>query len=263
MHCRLNAGYRSLTTALPAMPTSLPAKPAPVKSKNWLLAKSRQLHTWGGLFAALFLLVVGATGIVLNYEKPIFRALGIEKGFTSGRPAGKPGSEAKAAAPRFTTVNGFAAAAVSAERVTELARAELGDVPLDRIELKAEHGELVWKVKARGGRELFVNAVTGTHFAKGEYEKLGRPGTDGLPAKSFDWGKVLINLHTGKIGGEFGKALMTVAAAALLFLTLSGIYLYAKPVLIRRTNARARAASSTVPASAERPAVPGSAAVAS
>lgn len=226
--------------------------PAPVKSKNWLLVKSRQLHTWGGLIAAAFILVVGATGILLNYEKPIFRALGIQKEVSpSTRPSGVKFTDS-----RLTTTTGLSAATVSAEQAVSLARSTWGQVELERIELKAEQGELLWKLKARTGDELLINATTGTHLVKGEYERLGKPGADGQPVRYFDWGKLALNLHTGKIGGEIGKAMMTGAAAILLFLTVSGIYLYAKPVLIRRANARARSAQSA-PAplpSASRPA---------
>ena len=52
----------------------------------------------------------------------------------------------------------------------------------------------------------------------------------------------MLDLHTGKIGGEPGKALMSAAALVMLFLTGSGIYLWIKPLLIRRQNATAKAA---------------------
>ncbi len=140
---------------------------------------------------------------------------------------------------RCTTTTGLTAAGVTPDTALALARRELGVVPLERIELKQEDG-LVWKIKSRAGSEVIINASTGAVFSKGPYEKLGPPGSDGRPARSFDWGKFLLDLHTGKIGGEVGKAIMTVAAAALLFLTVSGLYLWLKPLLIRRTNARAR-----------------------
>ena len=54
-------------------------------------------------------------------------------------------------------------------------------------------------------------------------------------------GQLLIDLHTGKIGGEVGKALMTFAPVILLLLTLSGVYMRLKPFLIRRQNAQLRA----------------------
>lgn len=225
---------------------NLSERPAP-KSKRWLLAKSRQWHLWGGLIAALFLLVVGATGIVLNYKKPIFTALGIEreaKEMKDLRPAGieQPRSAKRdKSAVKLTTTTGFAAATVTTEQALALAQENLGDVALERIELKAEQGELFYKIKARSGDELQINAITGAHFLKGEYEKV-KAGPDGaVMARTTDWGKIMIDLHTGKIGGEVGKALMTIAAVILLLLTLSGVYMWLKPLLIRRDNAKAKA----------------------
>ncbi|MBN8249458.1 MAG: PepSY domain-containing protein [Verrucomicrobia bacterium] len=220
--------------------------PSAPKPKNWLLVKSRQWHTWAGLIAGAFLLVVGATGIVLNYKKPIFQALGLEPQFEtkSGKSMERPKVASGAAQQTpFSTSTGWSAAAISPEQILARARTELGDTPLERIELKSEHGELVWKVKAHSGQELIVQADTGVGYIRGAYEKTGKPGPDGIAQSSTDWGKIALDLHTGKIGGEVGKALMTGAAVVLLFLTWSGVYLWAKPVLIRRTNARARAAA--------------------
>lgn len=211
--------------------------PAP-KSKNWLLAKSRHWHTWGGLMAGLFLLIVGTSGIVLNYKQPIFSALGLEKKFPKPE---KSKDDAKVATLGFSTGSGLAAVPVSLERALEIARAEWGNVPLERIELKADRGEMIYRLKKKGGEELWVNAITGSHFAKAEYERIGKAGADGMPMRQTDWGKILLDLHTGKIGGAVGKAIMSVAAALLLLLTLSGVYMWLKPLLIRRQNARAKA----------------------
>jgi uncharacterized iron-regulated membrane protein len=125
---------------------------------------------------------------------------------------------------------------VSLDRALELAQAEWGDVALERIELKDERGELVYKLKQRSGAEMWVNATTGSHFLKGEYEKVVKSGADLTSARQTDWGKILIDLHTGKIGGEAGKAVMSVAALMLLFLTASGVYLWLKPLLNRKRS---------------------------
>lgn len=220
-------------------------KSAP-KSKNWLLAKSRQWHAWGGLLAALFLLVVGATGIVLNYKKPIFTALGLEKTPPARESKPAPPSErfndAKPpAGSRFTTETGLNAAAIPVAEALALARNEWGDAPLERIELKDEHGELLYKVKRKGGPELWINAVTGSFFVKAEYEKVMKTRAGDPPVRQFDWGKLMLDLHTGKIGGEAGKAIMSFVALVLLFLSASGVYMWAKPILIRRRNAQTRA----------------------
>jgi uncharacterized iron-regulated membrane protein len=222
-------------------------KPAAPKPKHWLLAKSRQWHLWGGLIAAIFLLVVGATGILLNYKKPIFTALGLErdtKEMKELKPAGADqAKETKRdkSGVKLTTTTGFSVATVSVDQALALAREHLGDVALERIELKDEHGALLYKIKARSGDELQVNAITGTHYVKGEYEKIKADATGVVTARTTDWGKIMLDLHTGKIGGEVGKALMTIAAVILLLLTLSGVYMWVKPLLIRRQNAKARA----------------------
>jgi len=241
---------------------NLSDRPAP-KPKHWLLAKSRQWHLWGGLIAAIFLLVVGATGIVLNYKKPIFTALGIERDQKEMKMAGgesgkmeKPEKRDKKSS-QLNTTTGFAAATVSMDQALALARENLGEVALERIELKDEHGELIYKIKSRGGEELQINALTGTHFIKGEYEKVKASPEGAVMARTTDWGKIMIDLHTGKIGGEVGKALMTIAAVILLMLTFSGVYMWLKPLLIRRENAKAKArAAVTSSAGVAPPAVP-------
>ncbi|HEY9173121.1 MAG TPA: PepSY domain-containing protein [Verrucomicrobiae bacterium] len=114
-------------------------------------------------------------------------------------------------------------------------------MPLKRIELKAERGQLIYKLRRAGGSELWVNAADGAHFPKGQYERIVRAGADGVPVRTTDWGKILIDLHTGKIGGEAGKAVMTCAAVLLLLLTCSGVYVWLKPLLIRRESRLSRA----------------------
>lgn len=215
-----------------------PAAAAP-KSKNWLLAKSRQWHLWGGLIAGLFIIVVAASGIVLNYKRPVFAALGLEKDFAKNTKEEKPTGKSPVA-QLTTATESTQEAARAMEQALALARTQWGDARLERIEVRAERGELICKVKERGGDELWFNAATGTHFIKGEYERVGKSVAGGVPVKHFDWGKVLLDLHTGKIGGEVGKVIMSLAALMLLFLTASGVYMWAKPLLIRRRNARAK-----------------------
>ncbi len=227
------------------------------RPKNRLLAQMRRLHLWFGVTAALFLLVFGLTGVVLNYKKPIFTALGLEPKPTLAPPDDSGGAVAPPKRPTnraddgaalpFTTATGLAAAAVTPDAALHIAQRELGEVPLERIELRRERDELIWKIKSRAGHEVLINALTGRAGTKGAYEKLGPPDANGQPSRSFDWGKFLLDLHTGKIGGEVGKAVMTVAAGGLLFLTVSGLYLWLKPLLIRRGHARGHR---TVPATA-------------
>lgn len=225
-----------------------PASSPALKPRHWLLAKSRQWHTWGGLIAAIFLVIVGSSGIVLNYKKPIFGALGLETGPQKPGKEMPPQKTGGPSAPvTLTTGGGVSGGGMSLDGALALARAEWGDVRLERIELKEERGELIYKLKEKGGGELWVNAADGSHFVKGEYERIGKAGADGVPVRTTDWGKILIDLHTGKIAGGVGIAIMSGAAGLLLLLSLSGVYMWLKPLLIRRQNARAKALAAARP----------------
>ncbi len=201
------------------------------------VAQFRRWHKWGGVTAGLLLLILGTTGIVLNYKQPIFARLGIEsrrgERDASPLPAAKSPGQVK-----FTTDAGVSGGVVDFAGALAIARAEWGDVPLERAELRSERGAVSYRFRKSGGAELWVNAADGTHLAKGEYERIGKAGPDGVPARQTDWGRILIDLHTGKIGGEIGKAVVSFAALILLLLTLSGVYLWVKPLLIRRENRR-------------------------
>jgi uncharacterized iron-regulated membrane protein len=210
-----------------------------VRPKNWLLAKFRKWHTWGGIIAGLFILLVAMSGIVLNYKNPIFRTLRLEEKRLEAKSPQK--RERSGPKPELSTSAGIAALPITLDRAFELARAQWGDARLERIELKDESGELIYKLKQKNGEELWVNAISGATFLKGKYEKLVKAESGTMPTPQTDWGKIILDLHTGKIGGEFGKAVMSVAALMLLFLTGSGVYMWLKPLLTRRANAKQRA----------------------
>ena len=210
--------------------------PQTPKPDNRRLTQFRRLHRWGGVAAALLLVVLGTTGSVLNYKQPIFARLGIEtKRERDVSPL--PASELPVSV-RFTTGAGVAGDTVDFAGALAIARAEWGDVPLERAELRAERGAVSYRFRKSGGAELWVDATDGRHLVKGAYERVGKPDKDGNVTRTTDWGKILIDLHTGKIGGEVGKAIMTSAAVLLLLLSLSGVYLWLKPLLIRRENRR-------------------------
>lgn len=147
----------------------------------------------------------------------------------------------------FSTLTGLGASGIPAGEALAVARQDLGEVALDRIKLKREAGVLVWKIKGIDDREVIVDAQTGASYLKGRYEKVVSTKSSGRQDRTTDWGEITLDLHTGKIGGEAGKALMTMVAAVLVFLSLSGVYLYAKPAFIRRANARARSGVAAMP----------------
>jgi uncharacterized iron-regulated membrane protein len=201
-----------------------------------MLARFRRWHTWGGLFAGLFLVVAATSGIVLNYKQPIFRTLGLET--RSSRGTDRSEAPTKSGRFAFTTATPGSGTAANLDRALATARAEWGDVTLERIELREEQGELTFKLRQRSGEELWVIAATGKSFVKGQYERITKAGPDGKPGRQLDWGRLLLNLHTGRIGGEAGKVVMSLAALTLLFLTASGVYLWARPLFVRKQSSQ-------------------------
>jgi len=217
---------------------------APPRSKNWLLTKFRSLHGWGGIIAALFLLIFGTTGIVLNYKKPIFEAIGLETPKEMVKKAdekpAKKEKEKRESGSASLQIGTALQQNVTFEQALATAKERWGDVPLENIQLKDERGQLIYKVKQKEGDELWIEAATGKAFLKAEYQKI-EIASEGKATSRFDWGKLFLDLHTGKIGGEAGKAIMSLASLVLLFLTISGIYLWTVPIWRKRQSGKAQA----------------------
>jgi hypothetical protein len=198
--------------------------PVPRGNKNWLLVKFRQWHSWGGVFLSVFILVVAVTGIILNH-KDFFL-----KGEKKQGPSGS-----------LTSTTDFAALPVSFPRALELARGHFGDVPLEKIELKDEHGQLMYKVSRGEGEEIRIDAGTGEMTTK-----YGMSLTE-TGKTTLNWGKIIDDLHTGKILGLFGKLTVDFTSGVIIALTLTGIYLWGMPMILKRRNALRRQATATRP----------------
>lgn len=218
---------------------------APLRPKNHGLIRMRQWHRWIGVAAAVFLAVFSLTGMVLNYKDPVLRALGLapRKDVSEMlRASSRPAQAGRDAASSFalTTATRWDDLPTPPDSVFRTASDVWGQVALERVELRMEHGRWVWKLKRPEGAEMIVDAATGEAVVRGKYERLGPPDATGQRARSIDWGKVLLDLHTGKIAGSWGKAIMTLAGGALLFLTISGFYVWCKPLVLRRSKACSR-----------------------
>ncbi|MCL4202945.1 MAG: PepSY-associated TM helix domain-containing protein [Pirellulaceae bacterium] len=188
--------------------------------KNRVFRTFRQWHSWGGLLVSLLILVVAATGIVLNH-KDLFLPGGKEKTRLSGQ---------------LTSTTDLRSLPVSFERALELARHRYGDVPLEKIELKEERGWLAYRVGPGQGEEIRIDAHSG--------EILSKYGLkSGTGATTVQWSKIVNDLHTGKIFGTGGKLMVDATSAAIIALTLTGIYLWGLPRLRKRQRANQRDAN--------------------
>lgn len=227
------------------MSTSI--KPSAPRSKNWLLTKFRNWHTQAGMIVAVFLLVVGFTGIFLNH-KPFFLGLvGLETKREMAKE--KPMPREKKSAGEHAELrldSALSGQPVGFDKAIGLARERWGDQRIEKIELKEERGELNYRIKQKDGPELIISAISGEVIEKGHYENLGKPGPDGKAARGFDWGKLALDLHTGKIVGDAGKLVMSSASFIMLTLTLTGIYLWAVPKWRKRQAARQAKANPAV-----------------
>jgi uncharacterized iron-regulated membrane protein len=230
---------------------------APLQPKDLWLIRMRLWHRWIGVVAALFMLIFSTTGIILNYKKPILGTLGLLPGAqkeggtqkTEKTPFTNLGANPTTHAVRgagqqtnlhLTTATHLDQWPVSPQTALAMAQTLWGHTRVEKLELKTEDGRWTWKVKHPDGAELLMDAATGGFFVKGRYEKVVRSDPTGAIVRQTDWGKVLLDLHTGKIAGEWGKALMTLAGALLMFLTVSGLYVWLKPLLVRKQQSALR-----------------------
>jgi uncharacterized iron-regulated membrane protein len=200
------------------VPTGTP-KADPNTGKNRLLGKLRKWHSWGGVLMSLLILLVAITGFLLNHKDYLLHGQ---------RKEGPTGL--------LTSTTHLDSLPISFERAMEIARGHFGDVPLEKIELKDEHGWLAYKVSRGHGQEVLVDARTG---------KASTKYGIALQAKgesTLNWAKIVDDLHTGKFFGSIGSLVVDLTSGTLVALTLSGIYLWGVPLLRKRQNARTRLA---------------------
>ncbi len=150
--------------------SSTPSVPKP--NPNARLLQFRKLHTWFGLFASVFLILIASTGIYLNHKdtfRPALEFLGAprknaEKDSEKKKdnsPHENPGKPTISAHELATLPISFAAA-------LKTAAMHLNDRPIERVEVKPEHGRTVYKIRTVGGPEVIVDAHSGDWELKGE-----------------------------------------------------------------------------------------------
>jgi uncharacterized iron-regulated membrane protein len=165
---------------------------------------TRQCHRWGSILIAVPLLIVIATGIVLQVKKQVEWV----------QPPTKRGS---ATVPSIGWEQMLAA-------LRQVPEAEIADWPdIDRLDVRVDRGLV--KVKAKNSWEVQLDLATAEvlHVA-------------------YRRSDLIEQLHDGSwFGGDTVKlAVFLPSAIVLLGLWLTGIYLFALPIIKKRQNRRAR-----------------------
>jgi uncharacterized iron-regulated membrane protein len=162
----------------------------------------RKLHRWVSLPACLFLLLVALTGVILQFQQ----LLGSDEAERE-RLATVTSSQTLT-----TSVTGLDQQLSCAQSVIHAA---LGtDVPIDAVEVQFKNTPRKLIVWTAGTEPLkfTVNADTGAIIKRESGER-----------ESF-----ILRLHTGEVFGDGGVVLGIFWGLALVFLTVTGIWVYWK-----------------------------------
>lgn len=227
------------------------SEPVKQKNPNALLLAFRKYHSWLGVAMTLCILIVALTGIYLNH-KDLFKRWTAHKprnitDHSSRNQFAGPSSSSENVTVLSTSTN-LSLLPVTFDQALALSREQLGEQPVERIELKHEKGRLLYKIKSSSG-EVLVDAhtreaVTREHDSpkiKGNEEPSILASQEKRHRSGIDWAKMLKDLHTGKIGGWAGKLVVDFTALILVILCLTGLYLWLIPLLRKRRSARQQA----------------------
>ncbi len=167
-----------------------------------------QAHKWVGLTIALFLVLIAVTGFLLL----------IKKEFAWIQPPTQKGSAGQ--------LSGFLSLDEAWQRVAALDHPDFRTRDdIDRIDVRV--GKRVYKFRSdRNHTEIQIDAITGTVLS--------------VDTRTSDF---LESLHDGS---WFGKPVhgywMPLVAIGVLFLSLSGIWLWLRPILSRRARRKKQVA---------------------
>ncbi len=156
----------------------------------------RQIHRWVSLPLILFLFLVTATGVVLQFQE-----------------LGELG-EGERTAPTASALPSDALLLAQIQNALTAARAAKADFPAQRIDIDFSRGEAKARfgVSPRGGPSIQVDL------------KSGATKVEAAPAPNLH--VQMIMLHTGKAFGPFGLIIIALASIVFLILTVTGFLVY-------------------------------------
>ena len=160
----------------------------------------RQYHRWVSLMAALFLLVVATTGVILQVQK------------LTGDDADAAEHGDKDQAQALTTAMPSPTYAALIRRTLDTARARVPNSPITSVSLKGEGEEIQGLVTLPGDppRQITVDARTGRLLRDERHETES----------------IFLRIHSGAILGEPGVVLGVLWGSALVILSITGAWVY-------------------------------------
>jgi uncharacterized iron-regulated membrane protein len=175
----------------------------------------RTLHRWVAIVAAAFLLNLGVTGVLMNFDelRLVLQGNGPDTLFVKPRPL--PETDLRPVLKRGYDV---AHSLAPNHTMTAIRLSMQGEVPRVQVTFSGPQGG-----------DITVNGNTGERMA-------GPPGPSGRAAK-LDRYQFFKRLHRGDFIGSFhGRYLFIMAGFCLLYLCVSGTVMYAKLLRVRRQH---------------------------
>jgi uncharacterized iron-regulated membrane protein len=156
----------------------------------------RQIHRWVSFPLVLFLFLVTATGVVLQFQE-----------------MGELGEE-RPAPPTTSALPADAELLAQVQKALIAARAAKADFPAQRLDLDFSRGDATARfgVSPRGGPSIEVKL------------KSGETKVEMVPKSNLH--VQMIQLHTGKIFGSFGLIVIGLVSIIFLILTITGFLVY-------------------------------------
>ena len=173
----------------------------------------RQYHRWVSIFAAVFLLIVSVTGVILQVQK-----------LTGDDADAADHAVIPPVAGGLTTAMPPAQYAVLLGRTLEAARARAPNTPVTSISIKMEGSVMQGLVALPGDppRQLVVDA------------RSGRVLSD----EHAEHDSLIMRIHSGAILGEPGVVLGILWGSALAVLSVTGGWVYVDMYRRRRKAAK-------------------------
>jgi uncharacterized iron-regulated membrane protein len=156
----------------------------------------RQIHRWVSFPLILFLFLVTATGVVLQFQE-----------------LGELGED-RSAPPTTSALPADAELLTQVQKALTAARVAKADFPAQRLDLDFSRGDAKARfgVSPRGGPSIEVNL------------KSGQTKVEMAPKPNLH--VQLIQLHTGKAFGGFGLIVIGLVSIIFLILTVTGFIVY-------------------------------------